>query len=152
MNAFISSLNRSNGGVPKLPVECAFVSAHGMEGDRQQNRRHHGGPERALCLYSKELIDQLALEGHPIFPGAVGENVTIAGLDWRRMQPGVRVRLGVVEGVVTSFAVPCRTIRDAFADGRSLRISDKLYPGCSRVYLRVERPGLVTVGDAVELP
>ena len=37
----------------------------------------HGGPERALCLFSLERILELQAEGHPIFPGAAGENITI---------------------------------------------------------------------------
>jgi MOSC domain-containing protein YiiM len=147
----ITGLQRSGGGVPKLPVDHVHVNHDGMEGDRQRNLKHHGGPERALCLYSQELIDDLAMEGHPIVPGAVGENVTISGLDWREVQPGARIRLGAVTGVVTAFAIPCNTIREAFLDERSVRISEKVHPGWSRVYLRVEQPGEIAVGDPVEI-
>ncbi len=146
---YIASVQRSDGGVPKLPVERALVSEQGMEWDWQSNRKHHGGPERALCLYSQELIDQLVLEGHPIYPGAVGENVTISGVDWREMQPGVRVLLGPVQCVITAFADPCNTIRDAFLDQRFVRISDKVNPGWSRVYVRVEHGAALAVGDLV---
>ena len=90
----IVSLNRSNGGVPKLPVDEAWASTNGMEGDRQRDRRYHGGPDRALSLYSVELIEHLRLEGHPIVPGAAGENVTISGIDWRDMAPGQHVAPG----------------------------------------------------------
>jgi hypothetical protein len=31
---WITGLQRSDGGVPKLPVEAATVHANGMEGDR----------------------------------------------------------------------------------------------------------------------
>ena len=151
MSAFITSLQRSNGGVPKLPIDRGRVTIDGLEGDWQKNRKHHGGPERALCLYSQELIDQLALEGHPIFPGAVGENVTISGLDWRLMQPGIRIAVGEVIAVITAFTVPCSTIRGAFSDERSVRISEKLFPGWSRVYARVEKEGELAVGDEVTL-
>src|SRR4051812_11937577 len=116
MAARIVSINRSNGGVPKVPVDRASVSVNGLEGDRQRDRRFHGGPERALCLYSVELIDQLAAEGHPIVPGAIGENVTISGLDWAFVRPGARLLLGEVEVEITSFAVPCKSIRNAFID------------------------------------
>jgi MOSC domain-containing protein YiiM len=147
--AFVASLNRSNGGVPKLPVERAHVSENGMEGDKQRDRRFHGGPARALCLYSLELIEQLALEGHPIAIGSVGENVTISGIDWTTMRPGARLSLGPVQVEVTSFTVPCKTIRKAFIDEDFTRISQKLHPGWSRVYVRVLAGGYIQQGDPV---
>ena len=147
----ITGLQRSNGGVPKLAVEAATVSDRGMEGDRQRNRRFHGGPERALCLYSQERIDALRAEAHPIVRGAVGENVTIAGLPWDRVRPGARLTLGDVEVEVTSYTAPCDNIEAAFLDGRFVRISQKVHPGWSRVYVRVLRGGSLRVGDPVLL-
>jgi MOSC domain-containing protein YiiM len=147
----IVSLNRSNGGVPKTSVQDAWASMNGMEGDRQRDRRYHGGPDRALSLYSLELIEQLQREGHPIVPGAAGENVTVGDIDWREMTPGRRLTLGDVSVELTSFAAPCKTIRDAFADRQFTRISDKLHAGWSRVYARVLEEGLLQVGARVML-
>ena len=147
--AVIVSLHRSNGGVPKLEVPSARVTAHGMEGDRQRNLKHHGGPDRALCLYSIELIEALRGEGHPIDPGAMGENVLVRRVDWRRMVPGVRLRLGEAEIELTSYAHPCRNIAGAFRGGRSERVSSKLNPGWSRVYTRVSKEAILAPGDDV---
>jgi MOSC domain-containing protein YiiM len=151
MSARVVSLNRSAGGVPKLPVEEARVTTQGMAGDRQRDLVHHGGPDRALSLYSLELIDQLQLEGHPISPGAVGENVTISGLDWSTLKPGTTLSLGDVEVEVTAYAVPCTTIRDAFLDREFVRISNKVHPGWSRVYVRVLREGTLHANDVVTI-
>ena len=134
-----------------MPVERATVHATGMEGDRQRDLRFHGGPDRALCLYSSDLLDILEREGHPAGLGRMGENVTMSGIDWRLMQPGVRVRIGSVEAALTAFAAPCRNIAGAFRDGEYKRVSEKLHPGWSRVYARVIRPGEVAVGDDVEV-
>lgn len=128
-----------------------MVTVNGLEGDKQRFRRFHGGPTRALCLYSLELIDQLALEGHPIAPGLVGENVTISGLDWTVVQPGARMTLGPVEVEITSFTVPCKTIRHAFLDEDFTRVSQKLHPGWSRVYARVLREGELERGAFARL-
>ena len=147
--ATISSLNISPGGVPKRPVAEAEVTANGLRGDDQYNKKHHGGPDRALCLFSAELVEALRAEGHPIAPGTVGENVTITGLDWGRVTPGTRLRLGGVEVEVTSYTVPCRTIRRSFVGERFSRISQKSHPGWSRVYARVLAGGTVRVGDEV---
>ncbi len=147
--AHIFSLNRSDGGVPKLPVQEAMVTGTGMEGDHQRNRRHHGGPERALCLFSLEHIVTLQQEGHPIFPGSVGENVTLVGLEWETLAPGSRLRLGEVLVEVSSYTTPCETISASFDDERFKRISQKANPGWSRLYVRVLEPGRLRVGDQV---
>jgi MOSC domain-containing protein YiiM len=149
--AHVFSLNRSDGGVPKLPVREARVTTLGLEGDRQKNTKIHGGPERALCLYALEHIVSLQEEGHPIFPGSVGENVTIAGLPWERLEPGSRLRLGEVEIELTSYTTPCKTIQHSFASNKYGRISQSLEPGMSRLYARVLREGLLRVGDPVTL-
>lgn len=151
MTAHIVSLNRSSGGVPKLRVDEALITVDGVIGDRQSDRRHHGGPDRAVSVYSLDLIEQLQLEGHPIAPGTAGENVTVTGVDWRAMQPGQRFSLGDAELEVTGFAAPCTTIRASFLDEEFTRISEKVNPGWSRVYARVLREGKVRPGDEMRL-
>jgi MOSC domain-containing protein YiiM len=148
----VVSINVSNGGVPKLAVNEARVDVAGLSGDWQKNRKHHGGPDRAVCLYSMERIEALRGEGHPIAPGSIGENLTLAGLAWERLVTGSRLRVGgdvLLE--VTSYTVPCRTIAGAFVGGRSVRVSQKLHPGWSRLYARVVAPGAVRVDDPVAL-
>jgi MOSC domain-containing protein YiiM len=137
--------------VPKLPVDRAMVRATGMEGDRQRDRRFHGGPDRALCLYSQERLDALVMEGHPVRPGVLGENVTIFGLPWEEVRPGARLRIGAVDVEVTAFASPCRNIAGGFFDGEFKRVGQKVNPGWSRVYVRVLSEGPIAVGDAVVL-
>ncbi|MFN2109684.1 MAG: MOSC domain-containing protein, partial [Anaerolineae bacterium] len=79
--AMIFQINISHGGVPKLAVRSAEVTELGLVGDTHNNTKVHGGPTRALCLYSLERILALQAEGHPIFAGSTGENLTLAGLD-----------------------------------------------------------------------
>lgn len=153
MSGRVASINRSGGGVPKLAIDRAHVRVDGLDGDRQANRKYHGGPDRALCLYSLERLDALAMEGHPVSPGSLGENLTISGLDWNEAVPGARFVIGegakAVEIELTAFAAPCRTIRHAFLDEGFTRISQKLHPGWSRVYARVVREGVIRAGDPV---
>ncbi|HET9012908.1 MAG TPA: MOSC domain-containing protein [Gemmatimonadaceae bacterium] len=149
--AWVTGLQRSSGGVPKLPVDRAVVRVGGMEGDRQANRKYHGGPDRALCLYAQERLDALADDGHPLSRGTLGENVTIAGLAWQDVRPGARLVMGGVEVEVTGFAAPCRQIAQGFADGVFSRVGEKVNPGWSRVYARVLVEGEVAVGDPVTL-
>jgi MOSC domain-containing protein YiiM len=146
----IFQLNCSDGGVPKLSVREALLTETGLEGDRQKDLRFHGGPERALCLFPLELILELQGEGHPIYPGSTGENVTVVGVEWENLKPGARLALGdevVVE--ITGYAAPCNTIVDSFRGGEFKRISQKLRPGDSRLYARVIRTGRLAVGQPV---
>lgn len=150
--ARIVQLSVSNGGVPKKAVESVRVTALGLEGDAHRNREHHGGPERAVCLFAMEAIRALQAEGHPLVPGALGENVTLEGLDWSAVQPGARVRLGaevVVE--ITRYTTPCFHIRPAFRDGDYSLVSQNRHPGRSRVYARVLETGTVRRGDPAQL-
>jgi len=148
--ARLDSINVSMGGVPKRPVAEAAISSHGVAGDRQGDLRIHGGPDRAVTLFSAERIERLRLESHPIAAGTTGENLTVSGLDWETVAPGSRLRIGSVELVVTRYAAPCANIRGSFADGDFNRVSQKLHPGWSRVCARVVVDGPVRVGEAVE--
>jgi MOSC domain-containing protein YiiM len=140
------------GGVPKHPVPSASVTTGGVSGDKQRDLRYHGGPDRAVSLFALERIDALRAEGNPIAPGTTGENLTVEGLDWPSLVPGVRLRVGpVVRLEVTGYANPCKHIAPSFADGDSARISQKRHPGWSRVYARVVAEGTVAEGDSVEV-
>jgi MOSC domain-containing protein YiiM len=139
------------GGVPKLPVPSAFISVFGVEGDLQRDIMFHGGPFRAVSLFSLELIQALQAEGHPIGPGTTGENLTISGLDWPRLSPGDHLRAGnEVLLQLTNYAVPCTTIVDSFLDWNVGRIAQQLHPGWSRFYAAVLQEGVVRPGDQVE--
>ena len=145
-------INLSDGGVPKLPVAEARVTKGGVAGDRQRYTTFHGGPDRAVSLFSLDVIERLRAEGHPIEPGSTGENVTVTGVDWRLLAPGSRLAIGrevVLE--ITGYAAPCGTIKASFAGGRIKRISQKVNPGESRLYTRVLREGRVAPGDRVRV-
>lgn len=148
----VAAINVSSGGVPKRRTSGAQVSRLGLENDAQDDKKHHGGPERAVCVYSLERIRSLQTEGHPIDIGTAGENVTIEGVDWDRIAPGATIRIGEeVLLEVASFTNPCKTIRASFIAGEFVRIAQKLHPGWSRVYARVLREGQIRFGDAVEV-
>ena len=148
MTGRVFQLNRSGGGVPKLPLREVAIGPLGLEGDVQKHSKFHGGPDRAVCIYSLELIQALQAEGHPIYPGSTGENVTVSGLDWAAVVPGSRFELGpevIVE--VTRYTEPCKQIATSFADRTFRRIDQLRQPGWSRVYTKVIRAGLVRVGQ-----
>src|SRR6185436_10581239 len=92
----LESINISPGGVPKTSIPDAQITVSGVEGDRQRDLRYHGGPNRAVVLYSSDLIASLRAEGHPIAPGSTGENLTVSGIDWTRVTIGTELQVGSV--------------------------------------------------------
>ena len=149
--AHIFSLNLSHGGVPKMPVQRARLTFQGLAGDHQRHRHVHGGPERALCLFSLEVLLSLQAEGHPVYPVSMGEDLTISGLDWPRIEPDSRLQLGPCLVEISQFTIPCDSIKGSFSDGRFRRVSPKVHPGRTRLYARVLRTGVLAVGDPVRV-
>ena len=145
----VHSINTSKGGVPKRARESCYVSVNGLEGDRQRDLRYHGGPDRAVCLYSLELIQALQAEGHAITPGSIGENLTVTGVEWAQMVPGARVQIGPVVVQLTDYAAPCSNIAPSFQRRQYVRVNQKVNGGWSRLYARVLAEGTVHIGDKV---
>lgn len=150
--ARIFQLNVSGGGVPKRAIPTGTVTMEGLVGDAHHDTRNHGGPDAALCLYGLESYLQLQAEGHPAFPGSLGENIVTTGLDFALLRPGDRLRLGrEVEVEITRHTTPCLKIAGSFSDGRFERVLQRCHPGSSRFYARVTRVGALAPGDVVEL-
>jgi len=149
--ARVHSINVSDGGVPKLARDACEIRRGGLEGDRQRDLENHGGPERAVSLFSLELIEALRTEGHPIAPGTTGENLTLAGVSWKDLRPGMRIEAGEVVFELASYAAPCQNIAGSFCDGRVARVSEKVHPGWSRFYARVVKEGTLRSGDRVRI-
>lgn len=146
----VASLHAGTGGVPKSPVASVEVEWAGVVGDRQAVRRHHGRPWQALCLWSAEVIETLAAAGHSIAAGCAGENITLRGIDWADVRPGVRLQVGTVVCDVIAFALPCRSNARWFID-RDFNVMHQDRGPVSRVYAVVVQPGCIDAGDAAIL-
>jgi MOSC domain-containing protein YiiM len=148
----LAGLFVSSGGVPKLPVESGVVGPTGLHGDKVKHTKIHGGPSRALCLFSADVLDALQAEGHPIQPGWVGENMLIRGIEWGRVEIGTVLKLGPsVHVQVTYYTEPCNQIANAFTNRDFKRIQHLRHPGWSRLYVRVLMEGEVAVGDEARI-
>ncbi|MBL0333221.1 MAG: MOSC domain-containing protein [Chlorobiota bacterium] len=152
MKGHIFQINHSNGGVPKFPIFTSDVNEYGLISDIHNDMNHHGGLDRAICLYSLELILKLQKEGNHIFPGSIGENITTTNVDFNLFQPGRIAKFGndlILE--VTSFTTPCSTIKSSFKNDYFNRISHDLNPGWSRVNCKVIKLGTINTSDLIEI-
>src|SRR5437660_7900084 len=145
MEALLTQVNVSNGGMPKWPVLSASVRRQGVEGDKQRNRKHHGGLDRAVCLYSEELYAWLREQGVNISNGQVGENFTTRGVDLQRLAKGDRLRVGECVIEITNVRVPCHQLARWDPD------LPELIVGHSGWVAKVIQEGTVRPGDPVEL-
>ena len=153
----IASINVSHpGGVPKRPIDRTVITTRGLIGDGQRTKEPvHGGPEKAVCLFGVEQIRRVNADGHHLYPGALGENLTVSGLDLGGLASGDRLRIGdpatgpIIE--LSDPAAPCKNIAGSFEDWRIARVSHKVRPEDSRWYARVLREGPVVSGDPIEL-
>jgi MOSC domain-containing protein YiiM len=146
MTGVLAQLNVSPGGMPKLPVVSARVTAAGVEGDKQRNLKYHGGPDRAVCVFSEELYDELRDAGVDIpGGGAVGENFTTRGLDLRKLAKGDRLRVGQCVIELTDVRIPCNQLKKWDPD------LPELIVGRSGWVARVVEEGPVKTGDPIQV-
>ena len=145
MNGTLVQLNVSGGGMPKSPIESARVTVDGVDGDWQKNRKYHGGPNRAVCIYSVELYEWLGEQGIPLQAGSIGENFTTRGIDLQKLKKGDRLRAGRCVVEITDVRIPCSQLKKWDAD------LPELIVGRSGWVAKVVEEGVVRAGDAVEV-
>jgi MOSC domain-containing protein YiiM/trans-aconitate methyltransferase len=150
----VLAVNTSPGGVPKRPIGRGRIGWRGVEGDRHATPEPiHGTPAQAVCLHAFEAIERIRADGHQAFPGAYGENLTLAGLEWNGLRHGDRLRIGERGPLLelTDYATPCAKQERWFLEGRTGRISHRRFPEDARWYARVVEEGDVAPGELVRL-
>ncbi len=155
----ILQLSVSKGGVPKYAVLGAEVGPVGILGDIQQNTKYHGGPRQAMLWITAEGIEELKAAGFPVYPGALGENVTTTGVDRRTVRLGQQWRMGEVIVEVTKMREPCFKL-DPYGPGIQKAVYDAEVKagdfssarwGLAGFYLSIVKLGTFAPGDPVAL-
>ena len=122
-----------------------MMTVRGIDGDRQRNLHVHGGPDKAVLIIATELLDDLITQGYPLYPGALGENLTVSGLDFGVWRSGQRYRIGdEAEIELTTLREPCVQL---YVYGKSI-VKELARPQCvaGGFYARVIRPGMLISG------
>lgn len=138
--------------IKKDPVEGQlWAGREGLSGDHQHNRKHHGGPDRALLMYSADHYPRWRAEwertdlGH----GAFGENLTVVGVTEDSACIGDIFRIGEVRVEVSSPRTPCSTL--SRRHGIPELVKTIVENHRSGWYLRVLQEGWLESGMAVVL-
>lgn len=152
MTGVVAQLSISKGGLPKYPMLQAWAGPLGLEGDVQRHTEIHGGPLQALLLISQEDLDALREQGFPVVPGSLGENLTVSGIDFRQLRPGMRLRAGDAVIELTKVRRPCDQL-EVYNAGARGRIQKAVLAVAARsgYYASVVQPGAIRPGDPIAL-
>ncbi len=159
MTGTVLQVSISRGGVPKRAITEGDVTPLGIAGDGYNHPEIHGGPSQAVLLVSSEAIAELTAQGFPLYPGALGENITTAGIDRKQWRTGQRWRIGQAIVELTTPRAPCDTlsvygfgIQRAVYDPQ-VKAGDPSSPrwAMAGFYASVVQPGIVRPGDPILL-
>ena len=141
----VLSINVSRGGIPKLPVNSCAILFDGLAVDGR-NHEKNISRDRAVSLIDLEILDQLVTEGYDVYPGAVGENLTVKKLHVQTLEPGDRLLFcgGVVIELV-EVRQPCFVL-----DPLGIQLKKDIIGRCG--YLaRVITEGELLPGETIEV-
>ena len=127
-----------------------WLGATNLDGDRQADPKHHGGPDRAVMAYSAAHYPGWRAELYLQLPhGAFGENFTVGGMDEATVCLGDAYEVGGAVVQVTQPRIPCWKIARRWqVKDLSARVQRS---GRTGWYLRVLREGEVAPGDEMRL-
>lgn len=137
-------------GLPKISIDSGEISLSGIEGDYNRFRfnKKNNDPDMAIMLISKDILEELNNEGWPVKPGDLGENLTLANIDYRTIKPGQHYTAGQAELEVSIICDPCSNLNVLPYIGKN-KVSTFIKTLMKRRgwYARVIKEGLVSSGD-----
>ena len=133
-------------GILKAPVTAAMLRRANFDGDGQADLVHHGGPDRAVCVFAFDHYRHWeSVLGHPLPMGAFGENLTVLGAVEAEVCIGDTFRIGEAVVQVSMPRGPCLKV------SRRLGRDDLIKPledaGHTGFYMRVLTEGRVRSGE-----
>jgi len=146
-------------GIVKQAASGAVrVAELGLAGDAQADLSVHGGPKRALYAYPSEHYAfwrtvraqaQVAGWQDELPWGAMGENLSLKGLQEGQVWQGDRLRFADCELVVTEPRQPCFKFNAVMGFKHAAKLMQQ--SGYCGFYLAVSRPGTLCAGAPFEL-
>ncbi|WP_299303985.1 MOSC domain-containing protein [uncultured Brachybacterium sp.] len=138
-------------GIDKRPADGPVrLLTHGVLGDVQGDREHHGGIFKAVYAFARETREAHAAARELELPdGSFGENLVTTGQDTDETVIGERWRIGTAELEATCPRNPCGTFSAWIGDRRWGRHFTA--EGRCGAYFRVLVEGETSAGDAIEV-
>ncbi len=128
-------------GTPKQDLgQGVFIAGHGLAGDA-----HAGAWHRQVSLLSWDKIEAFRARGAEVADGAFGENLIVAGYDFKNLPVGTRFRSGSLLLEMTQIGKECHHGCVIFQT-----MGDCIMPR-EGVFCRVLHGGAVQAGDILEI-
>jgi MOSC domain-containing protein YiiM len=120
-----------------------------LQGDQQADLSVHGGPDKAVYVYSWDntLYWRQQLQREDLGPGSFGENFTVEELLDDEVAIGDELEAGTARFQVTQPRLPCFKLVAKMGLPHFLNVF--LESGRTGFYLRVLKEGFVTAGDSI---
>lgn len=124
-------------GTQKKNIGSArLLTDWGLRGDA------HGGKwHRQVSLLSYDRVEEFRARGANVSPGAFGENLLVAGIDFKSLPVGARLRCNEVELEVTQIGKECHAHCAIYR-----QVGDCIMPR-EGVFARVLHGGMISMGD-----
>lgn len=136
-------------GIHKIPTEeRLFLSEVNLDGDGQADLVHHGGRDKAVCVYPEDHFAYWSeLWKKDFGPAAFGENITVIGLTEDKVCIGDIFQWGEAVVQVTQPRRPCFKLSVIHnLPELPLKVQETGYSG---YYFRVLQTGRVSSKDAL---
>ncbi|WP_219837483.1 MOSC domain-containing protein [Paenibacillus sp. R14(2021)] len=126
------------------------LSFTGLAGDAQGDLVNHGGPDKAVCVYSADHFPYWQQKWkRPVAAGAFGENFTVTGLTEESLCIGDQVSVGQALLQVSQPRQPCYKL--GMKHGLPSLQLDVQQNGYTGFYFRVLAEGEIAQGDKLIL-
>lgn len=134
----------------KQTAKEAFLSVDGFQGDGIADTKHHGGPDRAVCIYPGEHYSYWKKEFSCMLPTSTfGENLTVDGMLEKDICIGDMFTVGDAVIQVTQGRVPCSTISKR--TGLPGLMKGMINTGFTGYLCRVVKEGIVRSNSPITL-
>jgi len=136
-------------GIFKNQVTEGYLTKDGFENDGVADLKHHGGLDRAVCMYSVEHYWNWEKEFRMNFPvSAIGENLLVENMLEENIHIGDQFAIGEAIIEVTQGRVPCNTINKR--TGIKNLMKRMIETGHTGYLCRVIKEGRITNTDRIE--
>lgn len=133
-------ISEKRGTQKKALPQVRILENFGLENDA-----HAGNWHRQVSLLSYERVKAFEQKGIQIEAGAFGENLLVAGIDFKMLPIGTKLRCQNVLLEVTQIGKECHSHCEIFH-----AVGDCIMPR-EGVFARVLQGGMVKVGDVMEV-
>ncbi|VAW44495.1 Uncharacterized protein conserved in bacteria [hydrothermal vent metagenome] len=143
--------NGTPSALNKTPIkEVVFIDTLGLSGDKQADRKNHGGEDKAVFILPAAHYKRFKIQ-QPF--GFLGENLTISDRDESQICLGDRLQIGDVLLEVTQPRSPCWKLGEHASIQANWTMATFLQAysqeGYVGFYCRVIQSGLVQSGDTI---